>query len=316
MAIPEIYARDGEPWARALKGLGFQVGELVDRGDRSTFTASGGRAWVRVSVPAGRYTRPGNWLEEHGDGAAEIVLPVADPVGAYRRAVAAGAYGFEPGFTVSIAGVMYTFVWPPPHLARPGPFTALDHVALAVRADSLASTVLLYLKAFEGSSWTPMPQIVVGGQGMDSGVIRVPGLTVTVVAPDPARAPGQVDEFLKAHNGPGIQHVAFAVPDIVSTVLETSVAGTRYLKTPGSYFDAVEERLGAVVPDLPDLRATGVLVDVDELGWLRQIFTAPPVPPSPFFWELIQRDGAEGFGLGNIAALYEAKRQFEERETS
>jgi 4-hydroxymandelate synthase len=202
----------------------------------------------------------------------------------------------------------------PPALAPDGGYTGVDHIAICVPARELEAVAELYCQAF-GMFWTPTETVVVDDQGMNSGFLQTRGCTITIVTPAPARAPGQVDAFLKLHGGTGVQHVAFGHTDVVAAVRHASARGAPFLPAPDAYFDQLPARLGGVPPDLDGLRATGVLADRDELGWLRQIFTAPPGPWTPVFLELIQRDGAAGFGLGNIAALYEAKRQFEERGT-
>jgi 4-hydroxymandelate synthase len=199
--------------------------------------------------------------------------------------------------------------------AADGEYTGVDHIAICVPAGDLDAVAERYCQAF-GMCWTPTETVVVGDQGIVSGFLQTQGCTITIVTPDPARAPGQVDAFLKLHGGTGVQHVAFGHTDVVAAVRQASAQGARFLPAPAAYFDQLSARLGGRPPDLDGLRATGVLADRDELGWLRQIFTAPPGPWTPVFLELIQRDGAAGFGLGNIAALYEAKRQFEERGTS
>ena len=46
--------------------------------------------------------------------------------------------------------------------------------------------------------------------------------------------------------------------------------------------------------------------DKDENGYLLQIFTKPLQTRPTFFCELIQRQGATGFGKNNIMALFKA----------
>jgi len=40
-------------------------------------------------------------------------------------------------------------------------------------------------------------------------------------------------------------------------------------------------------------------------GYLMQIFSKPVQPRPTFFFEIIQRKGARGFGSGNVKALFE-----------
>jgi len=65
-------------------------------------------------------------------------------------------------------------------------------------------------------------------------------------------------------------------------------------------------RLPGITAEIADLRATSVLADRDEWGYLLQLFTRSPYQRNTLFYELVQRRGARGFGAANIKALYEA----------
>jgi 4-hydroxymandelate synthase len=78
------------------------------------------------------------------------------------------------------------------------------------------------------------------------------------------------------------------------------------LQTPASYYDILAERFQDISEEIANLRATNVLADRDEWGYLLQLFTRSPYPRNTLFYEFIQRRGARGFGSANIRALYEA----------
>ena len=64
------------------------------------------------------------------------------------------------------------------------------------------------------------------------------------------------------------------------------------------------------------LGALGILVDVDDEGYLLQLFTKPVQDRPTLFFEIIQRKGAKSFGKGNFKALFEAiEREQESRGT-
>ena len=52
----------------------------------------------------------------------------------------------------------------------------------------------------------------------------------------------QIDEFLDFYGGPGAQHVALAVSDIVGTVDRMRASGVQFLDTPDSYYEDPELR--------------------------------------------------------------------------
>ncbi|RCW40013.1 4-hydroxyphenylpyruvate dioxygenase [Halopolyspora algeriensis] len=118
----------------------------------------------------------------------------------------------------------------------------------------------------------------------------------------------QIDEFLEFFGGSGCQHIALATGDIVRTVTEMRAAGVEFLSTPDSYYDdpQLRARIGEVRLPIETLKEHGILVDRDEDGYLLQIFTKPIGDRPTVFYELIERHGSLGFGIGNFKALFEA----------
>ena len=116
----------------------------------------------------------------------------------------------------------------------------------------------------------------------------------------------QIEEYLDFYGGPGCQHIAVATNDIVFTVSEMRKRGVEFLFVPGTYYDTVKERVGAIEEDLELLKKHGIMVDRDEDGYLLQIFTKPIEDRPTLFFEIIQRKGAKSFGKGNFQALFES----------
>ncbi|RBH35398.1 4-hydroxyphenylpyruvate dioxygenase, partial [Pseudomonas sp. MWU13-2860] len=84
-------------------------------------------------------------------------------------------------------------------------------------------------------------------------------------------------------------------------------AGTRFLDTPDTYYEKVDNRVPGHGEDLARLHKNHILVDgapVDGAGILLQIFTETVI--GPIFFEIIQRKGNQGFGEGNFKALFES----------
>ncbi|MFL6077194.1 MAG: VOC family protein, partial [Mycobacteriales bacterium] len=118
----------------------------------------------------------------------------------------------------------------------------------------------------------------------------------------------QIDEYLEFYGGPGVQHVALLVDDILSAVDGMRAAGLEFLGTPDSYYldPELRARIGTVRTEIEELRRRRILVDRDEDGYLLQIFTNPVQDRPTVFFELIERHGSQGFGKGNFKALFEA----------
>ncbi len=124
--------------------------------------------------------------------------------------------------------------------------------------------------------------------------------------PAQGRRRSQIDEYLEFYGGAGVQHVALATRDIVSTVTMLRDRGIEFLKVPDAYYDDVLQRVGRIDEELAPLHELGILVDRDDEGYLLQIFTRPVEDRPTLFFEIIQRKGARSFGAGNFKALFEA----------
>jgi len=117
----------------------------------------------------------------------------------------------------------------------------------------------------------------------------------------------QIEEFLHAYKGEGIQHVALGTDDIYATVDRMRGRGVKFQDTPESYYEALDQRVAGHGEQLARLREQRILIDgapTQGQGLLLQIFTQNAV--GPCFFEIIQRKGNEGFGEGNFKALFES----------
>jgi 4-hydroxyphenylpyruvate dioxygenase len=128
----------------------------------------------------------------------------------------------------------------------------------------------------------------------------------------------QINTFHEEHRGDGIQHLALEVSDILGSVRRLRARGVEFMRTPGTYYEALPKRLeelgiGQLEEDLAELQELEILVDGHGKGsYLLQIFLKDSAglyhdtQAGPFFYELIQRKGDQGFGAGNFRALFES----------
>ena len=117
----------------------------------------------------------------------------------------------------------------------------------------------------------------------------------------------QIEEYLRAYHGEGIQHIALSTRDIYTTVDKLRAQGIEFQDTPDSYYEMVTARVGPHGEDLDALQKRRILIDGNPGkgdGLLLQIFTREVI--GPIFFEIIQRKGNEGFGEGNFRALFES----------
>jgi 4-hydroxymandelate synthase len=222
-----------------------------------------GRAGIRLLLteagsgdhPAAAYTR------RHGDGVCDIALGTSDAAAAYREALRRGATpvcpprlrdGVITASIVAFGDVTHTFIQRLPSAdahALPGlvpsaqspadteestGLRTIDHFAVCLEAGQLLPTVGYYEQVL-GLRTVFTERIVVGQQAMNSIVVQsLSGtFTLTLLEPDPAHDFGQIDQFLKDHDGPGIQHIAFAADDLTREVSGMSATGVEFLRTPG-----------------------------------------------------------------------------------
>lgn len=284
---------------------------------------------VQIAVTAGPALAA--YLDVHGDGIADIALSCDDAEATWHSAIAAGARPVTVGAglrAVSGFGDVRHTLLPAgrpngPRRLPPGRdwiavtsrtpsadaahIAGLDHVAACLEAGSLEDYVRLYIDGF-GMHRYSGEYVSFADQAMDSVVVRSAGggATFTLIEPDRKKQAGQIDAFLDGNSGPGVQHLAFLVDEIVAAVAELGERGVNFLSTPATYYDLLLGRFPDLADQVGRLRAANVLVDRDEWGELLQIFTRSPFARNTLFSELIQRRGSRGFGANNIKALYEA----------
>jgi 4-hydroxyphenylpyruvate dioxygenase len=281
-------------------------------------------------------------LASHGDGVESIALEVDDVRGSFETAVARGAtpviepteikdehgvyrfasiraYGdtshvfvdrsdyhgvFAPGFQPMEAERYHVRSF------RPAGLKAIDHIVANVEEGQMQTWVEYYarvlgfglLVSFDDKDISTeysalMSKVVADGAGR----IKFP-----INEPAKARRRSQIEEYLKFYNGPGVQHIALATDDILTTVRAMAANDVSFLRVPPSYYDMVPERVGPIKENLQELAELGILIDRDDEGYLLQIFTKPVEDRPTVFFEIIQRHGAKSFGKGNFKALFEA----------
>ncbi|MCC9311903.1 4-hydroxyphenylpyruvate dioxygenase [Kitasatospora sp. RB6PN24] len=326
IAYVELYTRDKVAAVDYfVSAMGFtRVADAVEAEQSSVLLQQGE---VRLVVTSGRGIV--RFLEQHGDGIADVALTCDDVAATAAAATAAGATmtrSAQGAPVVSGFGdVVHTLLpadplvnglpagrsWvPTPGGAGEsgsGRIGGLDHIAVCLEGGTLEKYAEFYREAF-GLFRYSSEYVAVGDQAMDSIVVRSDSGSAifTLVAPDPGKEPGQLDNFLERNGGEGVQHLAFLTGEIIPAVHESRERGVVFLDTPDSYYDMLGERLPGLRVEIEELRETKVLADRDEWGDLLQLFTRSPYPRNTLFFELIQRNGSRGFGSANIRALYEA----------
>lgn len=159
------------------------------------------------------------------------------------------------------------------------------------------------------------------GSGLRSKVMWDPATQIKFANNEPYRPAfkaSQINLFHEGHRGDGVQHVALSVGDILSAVRGLRARGVEFMPTPDAYYQRLPARLqelgiGKLEEDIAELRELQILVDGHGAGsYLLQIFLKDSAglygspEAGPFFYEIIQRKGDQGFGAGNFRALFES----------
>jgi len=143
--------------------------------------------------------------------------------------------------------------------------------------------------------------------GLVSKAMTAPDGIVRIPLNESSDPKSQINEYLDAYHGEGIQHIACFTDDIYATVEAMRAQGVEFLDTPDTYYDVIDQRIPEHDEDVPRLRRNKILIDADpdtKKRKLLQIFTQNCI--GPIFFEIIQRKGNEGFGEGNFQALFES----------
>jgi 4-hydroxyphenylpyruvate dioxygenase len=185
--------------------------------------------------------------------------------------------------------------------------TVIDHLTHNVRRGRMDALADWYARLF---NFRQIRYFDIEGRftGLYSRAMTSPCGKIRIPINESADEASQIEEFLKAYRGEGVQHIACACSDIYETVEKLRDKGLAFMPAPpDAYYEALDTRLPGHGEPLEKLKALGILVDGATQGrprLLLQIFSQTVV--GPIFFEFIQRKGDEGFGEGNFRALFES----------
>jgi len=274
----------------------------------------------------------------HGDGVKSVALWVDDAEQAWRETTARGARSVHGPFSMeddqgsarlSSIGIygdtVHTFVERRNYtgaflpgfvplgsddVARPVGLLHIDHVVGNVGWGQMNTWVRFYedvmgfrmFKHFDDQDISTeysalMSKVMTNGNER----IRFP-----INEPAKGRRKSQIEEYLEFYGGPGVQHIAMATSDIITTVSKLRDQGLEFLTVPTTYYEDLTARVGRIDEPIDQLADLGILVDRDDEGYMLQIFTKPVQDRPTLFYEIIQRKGSRSFGKGNFKALFEA----------
>lgn len=278
-------------------------------------------------------------VAKHGDTIAVVAMAVPDAAAAYHYAVQQGAVGaipptqqtdehgeFRYAAIRSFGDVLIKFVdrssyvgsFAPgfvPRAQSPGEGVGLSHVdhvvgnvergAMDVWSQFFKQALGFDLRMHFDDQTISTEYSALMSKVMQSGSKVI----FNINEPADGRRRSQIDEYLDAHYGPGIQHIGLATTDIVKTVTGLKRAGVEFLPIPKTYYEYLDSWIHEIGVPVEKLAELGILIDRDEDGYLLQLFTKPVGDRPTLFFEIIERHGSRGFGAGNFKHLFIALEQ-------
>jgi 4-hydroxyphenylpyruvate dioxygenase len=329
------------------KGFGFsQIAyKGLETGERelTSYAMAQGRVRLLFTTPLQADHSAGEHIRKHGDGVRDVSLHVEDADWAFEEAVRRGAriherphdvadrhgairraaihtYGDTIHSFISYKDYSGSFLPGFQSAEIPGDdagILQIDHVVGNVELGKMEEWADYYVRVFGfqryisfddkdiSTEYSALMSIVMSD---DRHLVKFP-----INEPAAGKKKSQIEEYLEAYGGPGVQHIALLCGDVVKTVAKLQENGLPFLKVPDSYYEALRERVGNIDESIQEIRSLGILVDRDQEGYLLQIFSRPVEDRPTVFFEIIQRKGSRGFGKGNFRALFEAIEFEQER---
>jgi 4-hydroxyphenylpyruvate dioxygenase len=306
--------------------------------DRSSYVLQQGKVRFVLTTALRSDSEIARHVNVHGDGVRSIALWVDDARQAWLATTSRGAISaqepiqtedeFGSVVTSSIhayGDTLHTFVertgysgafmpgfkaMPEDNLASPVGLLHIDHCVGNVGWNAMNEWVDFYSKVMgfglyqhfdDADISTEYSALMSKVMANGNGYVKFP-----INEPAEGRRKSQIEEYLDFYGGPGVQHIALATSDILSTVASMRSRGIEFLTVPHSYYTELQARVGKIDEPVDDLEKLGILVDRDNEGYMLQIFTRPVEDRPTLFYEIIQRKGSRSFGKGNFKALFEA----------
>jgi len=289
-----------------------------------------------------------NFLHKHGDGVKRWAYAVKDVELAFTRAVSRGAVPVVNPFQMSDAnGVVHMatikiyddseivyfnteqykglfqpgFAEPQQNIqlyAEDTKLMEIDHIVGNVRTNEMKRWADYFNSTMDFETFVDFGpgDISTKYSALLSQVVRSKDSVIKNPINEPYKGlkKSQIDEYIEHYHGAGVQHVAIASEDIITSIKALRKNGVEFLEAPKTYYENMRKSGRKPDETIEAIEAQGVLCDFEDItggqGYLLQLFTKPIGDRPTFFFEIIQRvGGAEGFGQGNFQALFESIEQ-------
>ena len=266
----------------------------------------------------------------HGGSVCAIGLAVPDQAAALARSAALGVDGYEQAVPAGewtipalrgVGGSLLSLVdagtatrmWAeefPLATGAPAPrkdLVSIDHVAQTMQYEEFLSWLLYYTTLF---AMTKTPQLeiadpmgIVYSQAVESADRKVRFTLNGSLA-----ANALSSRFIQNYFGAGVQHIAFASPDVFAAAEHARAAGLEMLPIGPNYYQDIEARFAldpALVRRMADL---GILYDRDGEAEYFQFYTRAIA--KRVFFEVVERRGYQAYGAANASIRLNAQAAY------
>ena len=334
-----FYVEDAHQTSRWLREkMGFHLIAQGNHQDTSMAIVANNRVFVVVSSPLNASSPVAVYLQSHPPGVVDLAFRVENIDAIITRALNYGGEILEypqiqgnlkwakiPGWGSLNHTLIedsqfksFPFILPTRknlNLRQNHEIVTIDHAVLNVPKGHLKAAFAWYQNIFNFQKQQSF-SIKTHRSGLYSEALIDPSGQVQFNINEPTSDNSQIQEFIEANGGSGIQHIAFQSTDILETVTKMRAAGVSFLSIPDSYYlnrqSVANGRLKGLLSqeEWQTLRKNQILFDWQEMSpksLLLQTFTQPIFPQPTFFFEVIERrNQAQGFGEGNFQALFAA----------
>jgi 4-hydroxyphenylpyruvate dioxygenase len=327
----EYASKEPEKLAKLFEGLGFTA-VAKHRRKNVMLYRQGDINFILNAEPNGQAKL---FTDEHGASANAMAFRVKDAAYALQRAKELGAEVMEStagpmelsipalkgiggslvylvdryGNNGNIYDIDFTFFDGVDRNPKGAGHTYIDHLTHNVFQGNMDKWAGFYEKLF---NFREIRYFDIQGKqtGLKSRALTSPDGAIRIPINESSDDKSQIEEYLKLHNGEGIQHIALGTNDIYTTVELLRTKGVDFLDTKDTYYDRVNDRVPGHGENLERMKKNKILIDGEAMDKehpeqiLLQIFTNTVI--GPLFFEIIQRKGNEGFGEGNFRALFQS----------
>ncbi len=341
IARVHFYVEDAITWRDwFVHHLGFQrlddyalSSSFPGRGDTASHTRTevvkSGSVCFVLSSAISSISPVAKYLRQHPPGVVDVAFEVENLSAIVALAKAHGTKVIQPTVqyqedriyikqakVIAWGGLTHTLLekqltQPVENYSPPECIQTIDHIVLNVAVGDLKAAVAWYQNIL---GFQPQQRFNIQTEysALHSQVMVSQDGGVQLPINEPATPNSQIQEFLNANQGAGIQHIALQTSDIISNIAQFRSRGVSFLPISPSYYSHLQQRTNLPLKpnELLEVAKQEILVDWKEdipNALLLQIFTQPIFTQPTFFFEFIERrECAQGFGEGNFRALFEA----------